>query len=419
MVSPVRDDALADQALAEQVRRLGTSLTKRSDDIGREITAVIRDALPEVWEADPALPTLLQQVVDSNVENLMTSLSHRVAPKQAKATTAALLQARLLAEHDVPSYLMVRAYQLGHQRLMRRLLDELAASNPRQKQTIEALADLLDYTLSFNDAMCQAAVHAHQVARDAWSHARGAVTARRLADILDGTVADPEVASRMLSYDVHGWHLGLVIWRPPDNTAAVDLDAIARQIRTWPNVQGTLILPDDEAAAFGWIRVPSATPDLSPLDALLADTDRSVQVACGNPGNGLDGFRETHQQAQAARRVAELPDVAGHRVLHFGQVAPISFLATRPHETTTWVHGVLGGLAADGDEVARLRDTLRVFLEVGESNSEAATRLFVHRNTVKYRVARACDLLPVRLEDNRLDIALALGYCHWVPTSLR
>jgi DNA-binding PucR family transcriptional regulator len=118
----------------------------------------------------------------------------------------------------------------------------------------------------------------------------------------------------------------------------------------------------------------------------------------------------THRQALAARRVAELPGSRETRLTRYRDVAAASLLALHPQESGPWVAELLGELAGPGEELARLRLTLRAYLEAGENASNAALRLYVHRNTVKYRVARALDLLPVPFEQNRLSIALALAY---------
>ena len=75
---------------------------------------------------------------------------------------------------------------------------------------------------------------------------------------------------------------------------------------------------------------------------------------------------------------------------------------------------VLGELAADNDNDARLRETLRVFLRTGSSYKAAAAQLDLHSNSVKYRVGRAVSRRgrPIT-DDDRLDVELALLICHW------
>jgi DNA-binding PucR family transcriptional regulator len=78
------------------------------------------------------------------------------------------------------------------------------------------------------------------------------------------------------------------------------------------------------------------------------------------------------------------------------------------------VADTLGALAGEGEQVARLRETLRVFLGCGGSYTAAAGQLSMHKNSVQYRVHKAEELLGRPVADNRLDVELALSLCRWV-----
>lgn len=75
----------------------------------------------------------------------------------------------------------------------------------------------------------------------------------------------------------------------------------------------------------------------------------------------------------------------------------------------------LGGLLGAPDE---LRGTLRVYLQEQGSVSRAAARLFMHRNTVQNRVARAQALLPRPIGGRPLAVALALELEYWLGAEL-
>ena len=77
-----------------------------------------------------------------------------------------------------------------------------------------------------------------------------------------------------------------------------------------------------------------------------------------------------------------------------------------------FVAATLGPLAAETPSAARLRETLRVFLDEAENAPRAAARLHTHRNTVLQRVARATELLGHRPGERRLAVELALELCH-------
>ncbi len=75
-------------------------------------------------------------------------------------------------------------------------------------------------------------------------------------------------------------------------------------------------------------------------------------------------------------------------------VAIASLLAQDLPATTAWVREVLGGLADDSPTAATLRETLSVYYATRESHLHTATRLNLHRNTVKYRVGKALARYP-------------------------
>ncbi len=69
--------------------------------------------------------------------------------------------------------------------------------------------------------------------------------------------------------------------------------------------------------------------------------------------------------------------------------------------------------AADNENDARLRETLRVFLRCGSSYKTAAEELDLHFNTVKYRVGRASPGAAVPSKRTASTSRLALLACQW------
>lgn len=56
-----------------------------------------------------------------------------------------------------------------------------------------------------------------------------------------------------------------------------------------------------------------------------------------------------------------------------------------------------------------LMRTLRVYFRCGTNASEAADRLFLHRNSLLYRLERVQELTGLDLKDHREALALQLG----------
>ena len=66
-------------------------------------------------------------------------------------------------------------------------------------------------------------------------------------------------------------------------------------------------------------------------------------------------------------------------------------------------------LAYDRERRSDLVRTLRVYFVAGANASEAADRLFLHRNSMLYRLARIEKLTGLDLKDPRARLALQLG----------
>jgi DNA-binding PucR family transcriptional regulator len=139
-------------------------------------------------------------------------------------------------------------------------------------------------------------------------------------------------------------------------------------------------------------------------------------VALGAPDYGLDGFRATHQQATRAQRLlltapaATVPDLV---CFTEPGVPTATLLAENIDHTRNLVRAVLGPLAQDDPAAARLRETLLEYLITGCSYTLAGARLSMHKNTVKYRVARAETERGKPLSDDRSDVEIALLACRW------
>ena len=89
-----------------------------------------------------------------------------------------------------------------------------------------------------------------------------------------------------------------------------------------------------------------------------------------------------------------------------------------PDLLQAWVLATLGGLAADDERHARLRETLLAFLHAGGSYKTTAEQLTLHKNTVQYRIRKAEESLGRPVSDNRPDIELALQASHWLGSSV-
>ena len=68
----------------------------------------------------------------------------------------------------------------------------------------------------------------------------------------------------------------------------------------------------------------------------------------------------------------------------------------------------LGQLSVEDEHTRRLRETIRTYIESGRNREATATVLGVHKNTVRYRLERARDILGRDVDSYLVHLQLAL-----------
>jgi DNA-binding PucR family transcriptional regulator len=94
--------------------------------------------------------------------------------------------------------------------------------------------------------------------------------------------------------------------------------------------------------------------------------------------------------------------------MRYERVELVSLLANDFPRAKAFVAARLGPLAAPTEPAARLRETVLAFLAANGSGTRAAKELFVHHNTVAYRVKRAEELLGRSVTDEPSELTCAL-----------
>jgi DNA-binding PucR family transcriptional regulator len=249
-----------------------------------------------------------------------------------------------------------------------------------------------------------------------WASARGNVSASLVHDLLAERNIDPRSFERETGYCLDRHHVGAVAWSAEPDALLV-LEQLMQRVSTAIDCTARpLTTAVDGSTAWAWLPFASAPSsiDMGRVRRIVAAVP-TTRITLGLPAAGAAGFRRTHSQAQAARRVAVAPGNATCAV-SFGDegVAITSLLANDIESTRAWVAEVLGPLAADDEATEARRETLRTFLLTGGSYTETAELLQLHRNTVKYRVSKALEGLHPGVSSNRMDLAVALNVCHFL-----
>lgn len=162
------------------------------------------------------------------------------------------------------------------------------------------------------------------------------------------------------------------------------------------------IVADIGRAVVAVIGVPEEQ-DLAELPALLVDADRTIGLSKIVDGDGLLEAVGQARSAASTRRPIQMFD-------DLGLLRLLIPLADGP-ELDHYVEDELGPLL--DHEVTKdspLLDTLVVFLDCDGNKSEAATKLFLHRRSLYYRLEKIEKILGRSLDDaeTRLRLRIAI-----------
>ncbi|MYW06008.1 helix-turn-helix domain-containing protein, partial [Streptomyces sp. SID3343] len=140
-------------------------------------------------------------------------------------------------------------------------------------------------------------------------------------------------------------------------------------------------------------------------------TIRSFTTGISSPADTLDAIPAAYEQARRAV-------VAGRRVHGPGAVADFDRLGVfrllglipDPDEVDRFARETLRTLAHFDDlEAADLRNTLQVLLDTNLNVAETARRLYVHYNTLRYRITKLERLLGPFTRDPHLRLNLMIA----------
>jgi DNA-binding PucR family transcriptional regulator len=385
--------------LLEHADRLSSGM---ADEIHRNIDLLPDELRPDTFGS-----------CRSNMLQIGTMLVDELEPVGAVAPSEAVHLAREFVRHALPMEALLRAYRIGHAVFMRWWLERLHERVADQVALAEHTHWFSAWSFTYVDAVSAGVTEAYMAERERWVRSAEALRADEIRAILEGRPVDEHEASQRLRYELARRHVALVVWADPE---AAELDgAIGALERVAQETAGRLGGLDLLAVPLGRAVLAAWTGIRGEVDPARLDGWRSAEgvasgalVAVGGAGEGLEGFRRSHREAQLARRVATLGCRSNGSVVRFCDVSLAALLTGDLEQARRFVAAELGPLDGDSDGSRRLAATLKVFLEEGASFVRAARRLGVHENTVAYRVRRAGEVLGHGVEQRQLELRVAL-----------
>ncbi|MGA5546000.1 PucR family transcriptional regulator [Mycobacterium sp. NPDC051198] len=369
---------------------------------------------------DRELVQLLGASVAGNVETIFNALRHDISLDNIEPPTAALEYARRVAQRGVPMDALVRAYRLGHSLVIDAASEEVNAAELDARTGLAVFERITSVSFRYIDWISQQVVVVYEEERDRWLANQNSARALRVREVLEApsaAVTDPEALTAALRYPIQRMHLAVVLWWPADaehEDGLGRLESVLRDMAEAVGAQGSpLFVAADRNTGWGWVPL-SATAAATAVDTVrtaIATRTAAPAVALGTPLYGVDGFRRSHRQAMKVRGVALAAGTGGITAAGDPGLAAAALIGENLDDAREFVSQTLGALASDTANDARLRETLRVYLLDGASYKSAGEKLNLHFNSVKYRVGRAQERRGRPVDEDRLDVELALLLC--------
>ena len=407
------------------VAEFAMQMNDRVVELSSFIRGALEDEIPEL-RGDARTIELLGASVEGNVDTLLHALRHDIAVDRVEAPTAALEYARRLAQHGVPVNALVRAYRLGQRQLNDLVFQALHEADISPATRLAALETITTTLFEYIDWISQQVVAVYEEERERWLENQSSIRALQVREVVAGKAkVDVDATSDSIRYPLRWHHLAVVMWYSDEGASGDELDRLQRFLRELGQAtdvgSNPLFAAADQTTGWGWLPYRSAPADaVESVREFARKRADPPSVAIGTVACGVDGFRRSYREAQAARAVAVAGGANGATVIAASDpgLAAAALLGGDIGAARVWVTDVLGELSMDTENDARLRETLRVFLRCGSSYKQAAEELDLHFNTVKYRIGRAVARRGRPIDDDRLDVELALLACQWYGTAV-
>ena len=300
---------------------------------------------------------------------------------------AAVAQARRAARNGVNLDKVLLRNNAGHTVLEDFVMQEVdfASQSIVLRGVFGTLGALLDHFTAL-------LAHEYQREVERTAHLPELRRVERVQRLLAGAPND----TTELGYEFDAEHLGVIaVGAKAGETVRALAAGLGRALLS--------VSPSEETvwAWFGGRR----TLDIADFGRLVsAKAPAGVSVAVGGSGRGIDGWRLTHRQAQAAMLVARR---RSQRLTRYADVSLLAAVLRDPELARSLVEVHLSPLDGQKDSAVS-RDTLRAYFAAGCNAATAAATLRVDRHTVERRLHTIETKLGRLLHTRRAELEMAL-----------
>ncbi|MDV7243454.1 MULTISPECIES: helix-turn-helix domain-containing protein [Rhodococcus] len=365
-----------EREIAARIASLISDSDAQMDTVAADLTELYRRNIP-VYDS------VARDEVQRNTRAVLDIVVRRVrsdSPAVNEHDVSDLV--RRWADQKIPLELIAHSIQLGARELFK-VIRHNAAEQGLTSHAVDDMQDMMwEWATSYS-----AAVNTVMQERAVSGAARRADLIRQL---VEGSYVPASLDADAREHGIvldHPYHVACVAW--DDSSVVSDVRAM--------------------------LRIRSSTHELAVIDAVIdrhlvallpAVPDRcdaAVPVGIGDARPAAEA-RSSHRQAHRALELATTFGKTG--VLDLAALGPLPLLALGEDAADHLATAHLTALVERGAVGREIMDTVATYLDNDRRVDDTAAVLFVHRNTVRNRVARFGDLTGLDI-DRTTDLVLA------------
>ena len=394
--------AVEQPVITPAVQELAGELLPRTRELAAAMADHLYVAIPELSALeDEELRAELLGSTAANISQVLRLLADGAGTEDVVVPHEALEFLRGNVRRGIPLPALLRSYRLGHAWLWERWSEALQERIDDSGELAAGQDQSSAFMFAYIDKVSDVLVEEFGSERERMMRSASQLRAETVRAILAGEPVDEEVASRRLGYELGRHHIALRV-----ASSGSEVRGLERAVDEAAAALGSgkpLVLASGAARFDVWCGSFGA-PATEGLEGY--EPPPGVLVAFGRSGKGIAGFRRSHEEALQAARIGSLAGATG--VTSYTEVELVSLLAGDLPRARAFVAGQLGPLASTVEPVTRLRDTVLAFLSSGGSATRVAKQLYVHQNTVAYRVKRAEEMLGRKVSERPTELTCAL-----------
>ena len=374
--------------------RLALRLRAKRDEIENAVFTRISAAvpIPNGSGLSPEYAAGVAEAVRDVVGFGLSGIEHG-AELETPVPGAALEQARRAAREGVGLDTVLRRYAVGHSVLDDYVMSE-AEVVPRG-----FLRDVMTQQHNLLDRLIEAISGEHTRESERLRLSYREHRAHQVESLLAGERVHEDVPG----YKLEAWHIAAIVGGERTRDVAAALE-------TWFRGDALVIHRSDDLA-WVWLGAPEYVSARSIADRVGPKLS-ACSITISEPSPGPSGFRRSHEQARAARRVAVR---LRKPVTLYADVVLLSAAMENQGLADALDQIYLAPFRENGD--AELLQTLRAYVASQRNVSSAASLLGVHRHTVARHLDAIANRLGRPVHDCLADLEVALRLDQVIGTS--